>query len=216
MQVIIDQHADFVDLGALLLGRLSEIGVTDPGYFGTTPEALRPFSRMSKETALQLARDFYVNKYAPYEYDFSVTSKHALSRIYEHYISLLRETDSPQSLLFGGMPTEISNRAVGGIYTPQYIARFFSRFIRDNLTPRQFRTNQDPLDPACGSGIFLRSLLELQCDPLLDVVSSDVEEAFSNVLGVDVDPSACHATRLSLAPAVLEPHGAVPSGNEDT
>lgn len=209
VQAVDDRSDALIDLRALVLDRLAAVGVSDPGYFGTTSEALQPFAALPKETALQLAKDFYINKYAPYEYDFSVISKHALSRIYEHYISLLRDTESPQPRLFGGMPEEISNRSLGGIYTPQYIARFFSRFIKDNLTPKQFR-NARSLDPACGSGIFLRSLLELQCDPSVDGGRGDVGQAFKNVLGLDVDPSACHATRLSLALLHLSLTGTFP------
>ena len=200
-----------IDLRELLLARLAELRVADPGYFGTTSEALQPFVAIPKETALKLAKDFYINRFAPYEYDFSVISKHALSRIYEHYISLLRGTDSPQPRLFGGMPDEISNRSLGGIYTPQYIARFFARFIKDNVTPKQFRNIQS-LDPACGSGIFLRSLVELQCDPSVDGGRSDVGNAFTHLLGLDVDPSACHATRLSLALLHLSLTGTFPDG----
>lgn len=56
------------------------------------------------------------------------------------------------------------------------------------------------LDPACGSGIFLRAFLELQNDALLDARTTEsVAATFDNVLGVDIDPNACHAARLSLS-----------------
>src|SRR5439155_22517170 len=114
--------------------------------------------------------DFYDNRFAPYRYDFSVISKHALSRIYEKYVATLRDSDSPQLSLFRELPQEVQDRSLGGVYTPQYIARFFARFLKDNHTPRAFRTLRT-IDPACGSGMFLRTLLEMQCDPLQDAVT---------------------------------------------
>jgi hypothetical protein len=55
------------------------------------------------------------------------------------------------------------------------------------------------VDPACGSGIFLRTVLELQCDPADDTFSAEgVKRSFLAATGIDVDPSACQATRLSL------------------
>ena len=56
------------------------------------------------------------------------------------------------------------------------------------------------LEPAVGSGIFLRTLLEMQCDPLQERVTTDlIETAFSNVLGIDIDPNAVQAALLSLS-----------------
>jgi hypothetical protein len=48
--------------------------------------------------------------------------------------------------------------------------------------------------------MFLRTLLEIQCNPedAIDIEGT-VNEAFENILGIDVDPNACFATSLSLA-----------------
>lgn len=164
-------------------------------------EQLKVFDQLDKDTVSVLFSNFYQNKYAPYEYDFSLMSKHALSRIYERYVSVLRTEESPQ-LTFPfshRLPTEERSKVYGSYYTPQYIARFFARYLREQMPPRQFRQLKIA-DPACGSGMFLRTTLELQCDPTyLEVTTSVIRQAFGNILGVDIDKNAAHATRLSLS-----------------
>jgi hypothetical protein len=52
------------------------------------PEKLTIFDSLGITTIRELIGDFYRNRYEPYfEYDFAIMSKHALSRIYEHYVS---------------------------------------------------------------------------------------------------------------------------------
>ncbi len=161
-------------------------------------EKIKVFDALSRDTVLSLFRDFYINKFARYHYDFSLMSKHALSRIYEHYVSLLNRIELPQMTFFPDLPEEVADRTYGGIYTPQYIARFFARYLKENLTPILFRRLRCT-DPACGSGIFLRTILEMQCDPLQEIdMREPTRQAFSNVLGVDIDENACQAARLSL------------------
>jgi len=161
-------------------------------------DKLKVFDDLDKDTVLSIFRDFYINKFACYHYDFSLMSKHALSRIYEHYVSLLSREESPQLTFFPDLPEEVTDRTFGGIYTPQYIARFFARYLKENLTPVSFRSIKTA-DPACGSGIFLRSILEMQCDPLQEIdMREPTRRAFANILGIDVDDNACQATRLSL------------------
>src|SRR5260370_16312055 len=56
------------------------------------------------------------------------------------------------------------------------------------------------VDPACGSGIFLRTLLELQCDPMQEGMTTEIiNTAFRNVLGLDIDGNAPQAPILSLS-----------------
>jgi len=162
-------------------------------------QKLKVFDNFDHQTIERLLGDFYKNLFAPYRYDFSIMSKHALSRIYEHYVSIMREKTSPQLRLFPGLPEEESNKALGGVYTPLFIASFFARFLKEHHTPKEFRLLKTS-DPACGSGIFLRTLLEQQCDPTQDINTPIwTEKAFENVLGIDVDENACHATKLSLS-----------------
>lgn len=161
-------------------------------------DKLKLFDALSQDTVLALFRDFYINKFARYHYDFSLMSKHALSRIYEHYVSLLSRQESPQMTFFPDLPDEVTDRTYGGVYTPQYIARFFARYLKENLTPALFRRLRCA-DPACGSGIFLRTFLEMQCDPMQEIdMREPTRKAFANVLGIDINDNACQLARLSL------------------
>jgi hypothetical protein len=163
-------------------------------------QRIAEFDGLAESTVQSLFMDFYKNRYAGYyEYDFSLMSKHALSRIYESYISVLRIEDSPQASLFPELPYEDKDRAFGRVYTPQYIARFFGRFVMNREPAVRFR-RMSSLDPACGSGIFLRTLLELQCAPQQGAFDSAViSTAFASTAGADVDGNAVQATKLSLA-----------------
>lgn len=162
-------------------------------------DRLASYDSLHQDTVGALFRDFYSNKFAPYAYDFSVISKHSLSRIYERYVSQLVRKESAQQEMFPSLPQEVDTLRRGSVYTPQFIARFFAHFLKENLPPPGFRKLR-VVDPACGSGIFLRTVLEMQCDPLqVDDVRSVAEEAYRRVLGIDVDENACNATRLSLS-----------------
>ena len=163
-------------------------------------ERLAVFDLLDRDTVRTLLIQFYDNQFAPYPYDFAVISKHALSRIYEHYVSLLRQDDdSTQIKLLPQMPSEFADRSMGAVYTPQFIARFFARYLRAHVTPFQFKRLR-VIDPACGSGVFLRTLLEFQCDPNADGLDADsVQLAFQNARGIDLDTNAIAATQLSLS-----------------
>ena len=182
-----------------------------PGYLADDG-LLRTFDHVDRHTIFTLFSNFYRNKYAPYEYDFSLISKHALSRIYEHYVSILRIEESPQTALplFPRLPKEERDKSYGSIYTPQFIARFFARYLREQMPPLAYRRIRTA-DPACGSGIFLRTLLELQCDPITDGITTElIHTAFGNTLGLDVDENACQAARLSLSLLHLVLTGGLP------
>ena len=177
---------------------LSQLVDTVPPFL-FDEDSLAPFDTLDAATVRSLFLQFYDNQYAPYPYDFSVISKHALSRIYEHYVSLLRHEPDRQLSLLPQMPSEYSDRAQGAVYTPQFIARFFARYLRAHTTPFQFK-RLTVMDPACGSGIFLRTLLEFQCDPSGDDFDVElVQQAFARAQGVDRDANAIAATQLSLS-----------------
>lgn len=163
---------------------------------------LAKFDNLSAETVRALVENFYrIRGAKPYEYNFSVMSKHALSRIYERYVSLLRvnEAANGQQAFPFASPVDISDKTFGGIYTPQYIARFFVRYLREQMPPIKFKRLLS-LEPAVGSGIFLRTLLEMQCDPLQDGVTTElIHAAFGNTIGLDIDPNATQAALLSLS-----------------
>jgi hypothetical protein len=187
-------------LRSILTLSLEELEVKDLPRDILNLDILSQFDRLDPATVSELLKDFYFNRFArPYDYNFSIMSKHALSRIYEKYVALLRPRESQQMKFWPEWDDEVTNRELGGFYTPQYIARFFARYLKENLTPPVFRSMKIA-DPACGSGMFLRTTLEMQCDPLQEIDTRvSTELAFANVMGVDIDPNACHATRLSLS-----------------
>lgn len=163
---------------------------------------LTPFEALHQQDTYSLCKDFYINKVVNfYQYDFSIISKHALSRIYERYVSILSIEDTTQLGLFPGVPVEKkNNKDTGTYYTPQYLARFFSKYIKNKYTNTELRKLKI-VEPAIGSGIFIRSLIELLIEEAIDERTSllDVNPVFNNILGLDLDKNACHASKLSLA-----------------
>ena len=114
---------------------------------------LAPFDALSADSRTALIRAFYRHDAVPYPYDFSVMSKHALSRIYERYVAVMQQEESIQFSLFPAAHEEAWNKQLGGIYTPQYIASFFARYLQSQLPPSEFLLSR-VADPACGSGVF--------------------------------------------------------------
>jgi N-6 DNA Methylase/TaqI-like C-terminal specificity domain len=191
---------------------LKRCGISQELESYVASSSLKPFKNFDRATAIDFLKDFYRPSSSAYEFNFALMSKHALSRIYERYVALLEYNDlSDDQLSFiPPTPSERVNSKAGSVYTPQYVAGFFARYLRENLTARAFRTMRT-LDPACGSGIFLRTILELQCNPLLpETTLQSINEAFASVTGVDRDPNACEATRLSLALLYLVASGSLP------
>lgn len=161
---------------------------------------LSDFDNLDSDLIYNLLNSFYKNPQLPYRYDFAVMSKHALSRIYEKYVSTLRfDEDNPQLSFLPSIPKEEYSKTYGSVYTPQFIARFFARYLSENTPPKTLR-NMKILDPACGSGIFLRTVLEFLLTPAFDPYSSyDYKNIFMNVYGNDIDPNAVEASKLSIA-----------------
>jgi methylase of polypeptide subunit release factors len=150
----------------------------------------------------RLFLSFYENEYNRFKYDFSIMTKQALSRIYQKYVSLLsvpnQEVSENNLFGFSEIPYEKINKEVGAYYTPEYIARFFSKYLCRKYTPNEFN-NIKILEPAVGSGIFLRTLLETQIEErIANGLELNIDRLFSNVIGIDNDTNACLATNLSI------------------
>lgn len=210
LRVIEAAGTETIRVGECISAALNECGIDYPvGVIN--PERLATLPAIDRLTAQLLFVDFYRPSFSAYDFDFALMSKHALSRIYERYVSLLEFDDSEAQLSFiSQLPTERSALKSGAIYTPLFVASFFARFLRDNLTPKTFRQMRT-MDPACGSGIFLRTLLELQCNPLVPGTTlQTIHAAFGNTFAIDIDPNACQATRLSLALLHLVATGTLP------
>ena len=202
IQTCLDPDAASLTLREIILRTLARFGQHNVPSHLVDPELLKVFDGITFDTVASLVENFYrIRGVRPYEYDFSVMSKHALSRIYERYVALLRVKEAPsgQSAFYFAPPEEESSKSYGGVYTPQYIARFFARYLREQMPPIAFKRLRT-LEPAVGSGIFLRTLLEMQCDPLQEGVTTDlIATAFTNVTGIDKDPNATQAALLSLS-----------------
>jgi hypothetical protein len=214
LKVLGAQTAEHIDVPAVLRESLGQTKIAGALGEYIQEDALAPFRALDLATAQNLFREFYAPRDGAYEFNFALMSKHALSRIYEKYVALLRHNDSDDSggqlSLVRPLPKEVHQYKSGAVYTPQFVAGFFARFIRDNLTPRSFR-ELCSIDPACGSGLFLRNLLELQCDPFAQgITPSTIDLAFSRTDAIDKDVNACEATRLSLALLHLIATGTLP------
>ena len=171
--------------------------------------SLQPFQRLSRGMSTEIINSFYGHPAIPYDYDFSVMSKHALSKIYERYVAVMQLDEPVQFSFFPSEPEEAWNKRLGGIYTPQYIASFFARYLRSQFSPDRF-IESAILDPACGSGIFLRAVMEQKLLTSGSTLDSTVQEALKSLWGVDVDENAVAASRLSLALLNLAACGELP------
>lgn len=194
-----------VDTNRTLAGILRMAGreldaPNDAASFLDSP-LLGEFNGLTELSVRSLLLDFYSARNTPYQYDFSIMSRHALSRIYEHYVSYLQlpRLTGGAIPLFKRYPEEVKSKGRGTVYTPQFIARFFVRYVYQHIAPQTLRQLK-AIDPACGSGIFLRALLEEQCSHCKEWVTTEyINEAFSKTMGIDIDENACNATELSLS-----------------
>ncbi len=164
------------------------------------------FDDINIEELHRLINDFYENNNNSFRYDFSVMTKHALSRIYEKYVAILsleNIENSKQGVLDFGYniaKEQAKNKISGVYYTPEYIARFFAKYLQENTSPAKFKALKI-LEPSVGSGIFLRTLLEVQIEQILNsnYSDNDINPLFKNIKGIDIDENACLASRLSLS-----------------
>ena len=160
--------------------------------------ALDSFATLPLGSRIDLVGAFYRHRAVPYDYDFSVMSKYALSKLYERYVAVMQENPSFQIAMLPSTGDGRWNKELGGIYTPQYIASFFAKFLRSRVPAERF-IDLSVADPACGSGIFLRAAMEqkLLADGILPDLTTKPD--FDSLFGVDIDENAVAAARLSLA-----------------
>ena len=190
-----------VDIPNLLQKQMNRIGLIGKSVAGINWELLGVFEKVDFRLTENLISDFYKSDASPFEYNFALMSKHALSRIYEKYVSIMEyeEDIHRQATFFAPLPDEKIDRKSGVVFTPQFVASFFAKYIYDNTAPKVLR-DLKVIDPACGSGIFLRTFLELRSHPLDPITSvKSVKKAFSDTLAIDKDANACDATKLSLS-----------------
>jgi len=158
----------------------------------------------------KIIAEFYESDYAPYPYDFAIMSKHSLSRIYEEFVKIFTTEYSSQTTLFGPQSTAklVTPEKSGIVYTPEFIARFFARYSNE-LIKIEPNFGISMLEPAVGSGIFVRTFLEYQ---LAGETNKElIDKNFKNIDAFDINVTACKAANLSLALLYLSLTGNLPS-----
>ncbi len=188
------------NISNIITNTIQLLGINDIPEDLLNMEKLTVFNSYNVHDLNTLLKSFYTNNVNGFfYYDFSIISQHALSRIYEKYVALLKTKDEIQLNMWGvNAPEEKINKSSGTYYTPQYIARFFAKLIAKEFPI--ISPNIKILEPSVGSGIFLRSLLELQIDNLKRIPTvTELSTLFANVTGFDIDPNAVLATKLSLS-----------------
>jgi type I restriction-modification system DNA methylase subunit len=161
-------------------------------------DELDVFSNVETWEVENVVRDFYRSELSPCDFNFDILSNHALGKIYEKYVAIFRpvENDGEQGALFPGHKSFEVSSDRAAVYTPQYIANFFCRYVAENVSPKTLRS-LTIIDPACGSGIFLRTWFDQVLR--LNSVSTQLVSAIAlNINGVDKDVNAVSAAKLSL------------------
>ena len=200
------------NIGDTICSLLDSRGGSGVPYQLLDREALKQFNGLSLESKVRLVEAFYRHDGIPYDYDFSVMSKYALSKLYERYVAVMKDSQSVQLSMLPTASEEEWNRHLGGVYTPQYIANFFAKYLRERFPGDQF-LKASVADPACGSGIFLRSVMEQKLLAVSFPENEDAEAvrtALDSLIGVDVDGNAVSAAALSLALLHLAAVGELP------
>ena len=150
-----------------------------------------------RDVIIDIVRDFYnVSPRSGYRYDFSIMSKHALSKIYERYVQVFYIKNIPQLTIWPMGKASDGPKSAGSVYTPEYIARFFAKYLRNVLGQKFLSIRM--LEPAVGSGIFARTLAEYQAEILLQVNQGN-SFSLDEFTCYDSDLNACKASILSLA-----------------
>ncbi len=178
--------------------KLRNNGLELPEYLFKT-DKLKVFDKCTPSIVYQLFKSFYGN--SKFKYDFSLMTRHALGKIYEKYVTELEIIKSTQIPLFEGLmiSSEKRNYAGGTVYTPQYIASYFSKLAIEYLGNRVYE-NIAVCDPACGSGVFLRNYVERVLESSLNRRELHNREVyFENIYGLDINENAANASKLSLS-----------------
>lgn len=117
-----------VNVLTILSSVLIKIGIKQPLSEYIDIDALSPFSYLDASTTVSLFKDMYTSPDGGYHLNFSLLSKHAMSRIYENYVAIFRQEDPYliQSSFLPDVPKMETPSKTGVVYTPQFIAGFFA------------------------------------------------------------------------------------------
>ena len=158
---------------------------------------LEQFDNLPMSSRIALVQAFYRHEAVPYDFDFSVISKYAFGKLYGRYETVTRNGSPVQRETLPSDSEDQWNRGLGGFYTPQFIARFFAKYLRNRMPPDRFVSSY-VADPACGSGKFLRAAVEEKILATDAPLSESAGSALDSVFGVDINSAAVGAARLSL------------------
>jgi N-6 DNA Methylase len=168
------------------------------------------FDSLDRLTIAGIFKEYYGNTI--YNYDFSLMNKHALGKIYEKYVTQLSIPFESQPMLFDiGIPAEEeSARSSGTVYTPQYIASFFTKYAVKEMGEETIIEGKH-IDPACGSSVFLRNLAEKITLSIGETIEAKkITILFSNLYAIDINKNATYASILSLSLFYLSLTGKFP------
>ncbi len=185
-----------------------QLGDRVPKFVKKWLPSFKEFDALSPTTVQELLKEFYHNRDIPYSYNFALLSRHALSLVYEKYVSELHAptANDRQGQFFPLLAETTLSRASGVHYTPQYLARFMARYVIDS-TPKLETMKWEFADPACGSGVFLRAIAER----VLQSGQTNERDVFSRLHGRDINPAAANAALLSITLLHVAYHGVVPA-----
>nr|NQU92991.1 N-6 DNA methylase [Bacteroidota bacterium] len=139
-------------------------------------------------------------------YDFSVIPIEMISAVYEGFLGSQGEIEEAQT------GTD-SKRTTGAYYTPLHLAELVVDMALENVEKPIHELKC--LDPACGSGVFLVSLVGRMVESIRRKENYTGESRrigwarkllplLQQLYGIDINPTACQITCFSLYLAVLE------------
>ena len=136
-------------------------------------------------------------------YDFSAIDADILGSIYEQYLGFILQKHKKKATV---IESYAQRRKMGIYYTPTHITGLMVKStVGELLNGRGDWSSLKVLDPACGSGSFLLSTLDLL---LTKEVVNTFEEKIAvlkrSIYGVDLDPKAVEIAQFNLLLRCLE------------
>ena len=184
---------------ALLTGAMQELAQQEIPAFLFRDADLEPFDQLGHELIQGILFDFYENRFAPYRYDFAVISKHALSRIYEQYVSLLRQDESAQLSLIPQLPPSLLGQVPWCCLHPLVYRALLCK-VSARTPPAISVQEASEHGPGMWFGYLPQDSSRIPVRPTNDSLPRDLlSTAFQNAVGLDRDPNAVAAAQLSLS-----------------
>lgn len=142
-------------------------------------------------------------------YDFSAIDADILGSIYEQYLGFILQKHKKKATV---VESYAQRKKMGIYYTPTHITSLIVKStVGEMLGNSDTTTSLRVLDPACGSGSFLLSALELLIEKE-GVTTFDEKIAVlkRSIYGVDLDPKAVEIAQFNLLLRILEKRKILP------